>query len=847
MTVEANTAEYVDDGDGVTTVFPFPSRFMSNDDITVALDGVVVTTGFSITGAGNPSGGNITFSVAPADGVKVARLRDPAIRQLVDFAGVSGVRPTTMGDIADRQTMVDMALARRQERTLRVSDFEASPPDLTLPAAEDRPNTVVGFDEDGDLVLLPQTEGNVGAPAILELGTGALHLSKFGSFATGASHVTALQTAFDAAISEGRPLRGFYPDAGLFNCDAPLILRSGLTLDFRGLPAKFRRLYTTGSWIEGLFTTPNYDTLDGGADLSDIQEDITLLGVHFDDDGNTRRGSFLTMKCDRLKIQGLHGVKLSAGWTTQFMGIDITMDDIYLNSYDASDDDLPEGTQVWSDTLHFSFVPGLKLTNVRAYAQDDCIAFTLDPAAWATMLPKRDPVSRNIYVGGGLHLRSKLEIIRIGCVPIYGGSPQLCDADVGYDNLMIEGALSYKYGSDPANTGPVVRLEDDREDATQRHNNITIRDTTGENTVEANGTEALIVQGYRTGYDTSIRNFDKVVYESAAVTTTEDTSGQKIYAYGARELVMRGLDLSGQAPVTVPATFGLNIFDVDEITLSNSRIQHRGTSGVAAFSNYDKLRITDTEFMGGPAGAGATVTMTLASPCVVTDTAHGMVANTPIVFTTTGALLTGVTAGTTYYVSATGLTANTYQFSATPGGASINTSGSQSGVHTRTVGDEFDGVYLAPNAGARLYLRGIMVSDTARAFRIIGTHGAVQAADIDLVNVTSPTLPAEIDMAIKKGLNPVLGYALCSTVPALTAASFNASGVAKNGTGDFTITWATTLPSGTYPISVSPGTVGLIAFIIARTTTTVRVGFKDAAGTATDPTGEFGVVAYGFL
>ena len=846
MTVEANTAEYVDDGDGVTTVFPFPSRFMSNDDITVALDGVVVTTGFSITGAGNPAGGNVTFSVAPANGTKVARLRDPAIRLVVDFAGVSGVRPTTMGDIADRQTMVDMALARRLDRTVRVSDFETSAPDLTLPSAEDRASKLLGFNANGDAEVYELPE-DPAAPAIIESATGALSLAKFGPF-VGTSHVNAIQAAFDAAVGENRPLKGYYPDGGFFKCDAPLILRAGLTLDFRGLPAKFRRLYTTGSWIEGLFTTPNYDTLDGGADLSDIQEDITLLGVHFDDDGNTRRGSFLTMKCDRLKIRGLHGVKLSAGWTTQFMGIDIDIDDVYLNSYYATDDDLPEGTQVWSDTLHFSFVPGLKLTNVRAYAQDDCIAFTLDPAAWATMLPKRDPVSRNIYVGGGLHLRSLMaHPVRIGCVPIYGVGAQPCDADVAYDNVLVEGALSDGLIDGHVRTGPIVRLEDDRDNATQAHGLITIRDTTGQNTVDIGGSEAFAIQGYRIGYDTSHRNFDKVVLESAAVTTTEDTSGQKVYAYGARDLVMRGFDFSGQAPSTVPATTGLNIFDVDEITLSNSRIQHRGTTGVAAFQNYDKLRITDTEFTGGPAGPSATITMTLASPCVVTDTAHGMVANTPIVFTTTGALLTGVTAGTAYYVSATGLTANTYQFSATPGGASINTSGSQSGVHTRTVGDEFDGVYLAPNAGARLYLRGITVSDTARAFRITGTHGVVQASDIDLVNVTFPTLPAEIDLAVKKGLNPVYGYALCSTVPALTAASFNASGVAKNGTGDFTITWATTLPSGTYPISVSPGTVGLIAFIIARTTTTVRVGFKDAAGTATDPTGEFGVVAYGFL
>ena len=74
------------------------------------------------------------------------------------------------------------------------------------------------------------------------------------------------------------------------------------------------------------------------------------------------------------------------------------------------------------------------------------------------------------------------------------------------------------------------------------------------------------------------------------------------------------------------------------------------------------------------------VTVSIASPGVVTWNAHGLAANTAVVFTTTGALPTGLVAGTTYYV--TSPTTNTFQLSATSGGTAINTTGSQSGVHT---------------------------------------------------------------------------------------------------------------------------------------------------------------------
>lgn len=78
----------------------------------------------------------------------------------------------------------------------------------------------------------------------------------------------------------------------------------------------------------------------------------------------------------------------------------------------------------------------------------------------------------------------------------------------------------------------------------------------------------------------------------------------------------------------------------------------------------------------------ATVTVTIASPGVVTWTGHGFSANDMVLFRTTGALPTGLTAETVYHVIAAGLTADEFQVSATQGGSAINTSGSQSGVHT---------------------------------------------------------------------------------------------------------------------------------------------------------------------
>lgn len=76
-----------------------------------------------------------------------------------------------------------------------------------------------------------------------------------------------------------------------------------------------------------------------------------------------------------------------------------------------------------------------------------------------------------------------------------------------------------------------------------------------------------------------------------------------------------------------------------------------------------------------------TCTISIASPAVITVTAATLPRNgSPVRFTTTGALPTGLATGTTYWVvNASG---STYNVAATKGGTAINTSGTQSGTHT---------------------------------------------------------------------------------------------------------------------------------------------------------------------
>jgi len=98
-------------------------------------------------------------------------------------------------------------------------------------------------------------------------------------------------------------------------------------------------------------------------------------------------------------------------------------------------------------------------------------------------------------------------------------------------------------------------------------------------------------------------------------------------------------------------------------------------------------------FVGNP-------TISIASPAVITLASHGLSINNAVVFTTSGALPTGITAGTVYYIISTGFTSGAFQISTSIGGSAVNTSGTQSGTHSVA---RFSPIVIKVSGGSEVY------------------------------------------------------------------------------------------------------------------------------------------------
>lgn len=142
-----------------------------------------------------------------------------------------------------------------------------------------------------------------------------------------------------------------------------------------------------------------------------------------------------------------------------------------------------------------------------------------------------------------------------------------------------------------------------------------------------------------------------------------------------------------------------------------------GSSG-PAFSTSSTTAVT-------VAPPNLTATISIASPGLVTisDSQSGFTLSNgdPVSFTTTGALPTGLTAGTTYYVlNISRGTSTTFNLATTSGGLAINTSGSQSGVQTLV----YSGLSLSlTTTGRPVSIH--TVDDSTCAFGRIGYSGFI--------------------------------------------------------------------------------------------------------------------------
>lgn len=135
MTISSTTNRVSYTGNGVTTAFAFGYRFLANADLKVYQDGTLktITTHYTVTGAGDDSGGTVTFITAPANLEEVVIIRDPAITQGLDLVENDPLPAESVEDSFDKLTMIAQRLDDRIDRSFVLSDAAVTSTDLTIP------------------------------------------------------------------------------------------------------------------------------------------------------------------------------------------------------------------------------------------------------------------------------------------------------------------------------------------------------------------------------------------------------------------------------------------------------------------------------------------------------------------------------------------------------------------------------------------------------------------------------------------------------------------------------------------------------------------------------------------
>lgn len=129
-------------GNGVTTNFAFPYEFIANADLKVILRTTLtgaevtqtLTTHYTVSGAGNPSGGSVTMLTAPASGETLTIYRDPSPVQALNLGENDPFPAESLEDQLDYLTMLIQRALDLVGRAMRLTDGSGTAFDPKLPA-----------------------------------------------------------------------------------------------------------------------------------------------------------------------------------------------------------------------------------------------------------------------------------------------------------------------------------------------------------------------------------------------------------------------------------------------------------------------------------------------------------------------------------------------------------------------------------------------------------------------------------------------------------------------------------------------------------------------------------------
>ena len=158
--------------DGTTSVFPYPFPVFASEDLCVYFDGAQQFSGFTVSGAGDTSGGTVTFENAPINGTVILLERRMKLERLTDFLEGGDFSAQALNNELDFLVAAIQQVDRDQISALKYAEDEAAAA-AALPPKMLRANKVLGFDGNGDPIAVT-TEGTMAQPNFTATGTGAI-------------------------------------------------------------------------------------------------------------------------------------------------------------------------------------------------------------------------------------------------------------------------------------------------------------------------------------------------------------------------------------------------------------------------------------------------------------------------------------------------------------------------------------------------------------------------------------------------------------------------------------------------------------------------------------------------
>lgn len=139
MTVNTTNSRSELNGNGVTVAFPVAFYFLENAHLLIYIGGVlqVLTTDYSVTGAGVAAGGQVTFTTAPPVGVgNVVIIRDPDQLQATEYPPNDPFPAKSHETALDKLTMLVQRVRSLIGRSFTLPDSDSSGASTTVPAPQ---------------------------------------------------------------------------------------------------------------------------------------------------------------------------------------------------------------------------------------------------------------------------------------------------------------------------------------------------------------------------------------------------------------------------------------------------------------------------------------------------------------------------------------------------------------------------------------------------------------------------------------------------------------------------------------------------------------------------------------